>query len=107
MMKSLKNLREHCCEQMTRNINDKRAQIFYLPHYRSYYIEYIYEPEFRARHVLNYCPWCGVKLPEDLTEKYYVSLEKDCGIDSYEAKDHPENIPDEFKTEAWWLKRGL
>lgn len=105
--KSLNKPREHCCEQMTRNIYDERAQIFYLPQYRSYYIEYIYEPEFRARHTLNYCPWCGIKLPEDLTEKYYDFIKKDYGIDSYDTNDHPEKIPDEFKTEEWWRKRGL
>ncbi len=46
---------------------------------------------------INFCPWCGKKLPESLRERWHEELEK-IGCDPSNNID----IPDKFKTDAWW-----
>lgn len=85
------------------------------------------------RDVLIYCPWCGRKLPTSLRKKY-LTLVKPYGITSIDElkekrkyadfenakrfdvgfftelalpKKIMTKLPDEFKTDAWWRKRGL
>ena len=47
---------------------------------------------------IDYCPYCGKKLPESLDEVWWNCLK---------MKGYPEKIdmPEEFKTDAWWKKR--
>jgi hypothetical protein len=54
----------------------------------------------------NFCPWCGKKLPSDLTKEFYSILEKQYGV-PYPDTDYHTNLPEEFKTDEWWKKRGL
>lgn len=46
--------------------------------------------------IINFCPWCGEKLPQSVRDKYFLELEK-LGYDS----PYEENIPEKFKTSAW------
>jgi hypothetical protein len=57
---------------------------------------------------LFYCPWCGVKLPEDLSEKWCEVIKEELGIDDedLDAQGYAK-LPEEFKTDQWWKKRGL
>jgi hypothetical protein len=45
---------------------------------------------------INYCPWCGTKLPRSLRDDWFVALEE-LDLDPYS-----ENIPEKFKTSTWW-----
>lgn len=56
------------------------------------------------RRVLRYCPFCGAKLP-NLSLVYEDALEEAVGKEFCDIK--PEEIPEEFKTDEWWKKRGL
>ena len=56
------------------------------------------------RRVLGYCPHCGAK-QSDLTLYYEDALEEAVGKEFCDIK--PEEIPEEFKTDEWWKKRGL
>ncbi|SCA91938.1 hypothetical protein LP2241_30127 [Pseudolactococcus piscium] len=49
---------------------------------------------------INYCPWCGKKLPESKLDDYMAILET---LDIYGIGD--EKIPDELKRDDWWEKR--
>jgi hypothetical protein len=52
--------------------------------------------------VILYCPWCGTKLPERLTEEWYQTLSRMGYSDPGE-----ETIPEEFNTSEWWRERGF
>ncbi|MDR3550584.1 MAG: hypothetical protein P4L31_04165 [Candidatus Babeliales bacterium] len=56
---------------------------------------------------VDFCPFCGTKLPKDLTEKWWDILEKEYGIDDPYDDKQKKLIPEEFKTDEWWKKRGL
>lgn len=55
-----------------------------------------------------YCPWCGSILPKRLRDEFFDILEKEYGIDSdiFEVLHNPK-LPEEFRTDEWWKKRGL
>ena len=55
---------------------------------------------------IAFCPWCGSKLPKDLIDEYYEILEKEFNITVVDHT-HFSNVPEEFKTDEWWKKRGL
>ncbi|MCP4393148.1 MAG: hypothetical protein GY804_02610 [Alphaproteobacteria bacterium] len=94
---------KHCCKNMTRNIKDGEIHLNYFPDDREYSIEY--RKEFGAsEHLIYFCPWCGVKLPESLAEKRETLLDE--MFEDYDGDDDPR-IPEEFKTDEWWKKRGL
>jgi hypothetical protein len=58
--------------------------------------------------MLHFCPWCGSKLPKTLMREMFDTIEKEYGIPRLEADiDNYTNVPDEFKTDEWWRKRGL
>ena len=55
---------------------------------------------------MKYCPFCGAKMPKQLyMSEYENALEEVLGKDFCDIKE--EEIPDEFKTDEWWKKRGL
>jgi len=48
---------------------------------------------------IQYCPWCGVKLPESMREQWVERLEA-LGFDDPATQE----IPEEYKTGAWYRK---
>ncbi|MBP9791623.1 MAG: hypothetical protein KBC27_00200 [Rickettsiales bacterium] len=55
---------------------------------------------------INYCQWCGKKMPKPLVDEWYKILEEEYGILD-PVVDDADKVPKEFKTDAWWKKRGL
>ena len=51
--------------------------------------------------VVQYCPWCGAKLPESLRDAWLDALEA-MGVDP-----DRDSIPPEFNDDRWWNKSGL
>jgi hypothetical protein len=49
--------------------------------------------------VIEYCPWCGVRLPESLRDEWFDQLEG-LGVDP-----DCENVPEAFLIDAWWRSR--
>jgi len=45
---------------------------------------------------IQFCPWCGARLPDSLRNKWFDSLEK-LGLDV-----HTGNIPEKFLSDRWW-----
>lgn len=85
-------------------LNDARIPVQYYPISREYGIPL---KGSSAIQLLSYCPWCGKKLPKSLRDEYFDILEKEYGLDNYDIDDHPERIPEEFKSDEWWKKRSL
>ncbi|UCM85512.1 MAG: hypothetical protein LF885_05965 [Rickettsia endosymbiont of Culicoides impunctatus] len=55
---------------------------------------------------IQYCPWCGTKLPRELWDEWYDILSSEYGIEDPTENDR-EKVPAEFWTDEWWKKRGL
>lgn len=49
---------------------------------------------------IQYCPWCGSRLPESKRERWSDELEE-MGI--FEPDD--PRIPDSFRTDEWWREK--
>jgi hypothetical protein len=86
---------EHCCNLMTKFIDDTRIPINYSRKFREYYVPLGCSYAIQC---ITFCSWCGARLPKDLRDEYFDIIEKE-----YEAK----NLPEEFKYDIWWKKRGL
>lgn len=94
----------HCCQLMDKFINDPRVGISYSKVMREYYIDLIDGP---AKQCPSYCPFCGTKLPSSLRDEYFDILEKEFNVDDDWDEEQAKRIPEEFKTDEWWKKRGL
>jgi hypothetical protein len=66
-----------------------------------------YGPNGYGQCILEYCPFCGTKLPKSLyaIDEYYDALEEAVGKEFCDIKE--DEIPEEFHTDEWWRKRGL
>lgn len=89
---------KHCCTKLKYE-QEQGLSVLYLPPIRSFVIETKYDNEID----ICFCPWCGTKLPKDLTTELTNMIYKELGLSGYD--DHL--IPYEFKTDIWWKRRGL
>jgi hypothetical protein len=46
---------------------------------------------------IEYCPWCGVKLPESLRDLWFDELESQGFESPFE-----DAVPDKYKTDEWY-----
>lgn len=92
-----------CCAQMSKHLHENEVAITYNPKFRSFAIKVL--DGGGSVQSISFCPWCGSKLPEDLSEKFFnelsLTLSKDATLFDI------DNAPDEFKTDEWWKKREL
>ena len=91
----------YCCQLMEKFTVDYRVGIDYYSVYREYYLD----TTSLLKQTINYCPFCGSKLPKGLSEEYFNILEKNYKI--YNIEENEKNIPREFKSDQWWKKRNL
>jgi len=97
------NENEHCCPLISTFIKDPRISIYYSKRFREYSIE----TTSGAYQMVDYCPFCGTKLPSRLRDKLFDILEDQYGIDSPFDNRQTTKIPEEFNTDEWWKKRNL
>ena len=97
---------EHCCDQMRYFLknNDKNKVfdsddiIYYALKFDEYGI--VVHDGGSSYITIQYCPWCGKKLPVSKRELWFDELEK-LGIEDPTE----EEIPKEFRSDEWWKKR--
>jgi hypothetical protein len=94
----------HCCSDMSRTLNEKRAYIGYAPKVREYYLNSRNDP---IVYLISYCPWCSNKLPISLRDKWFDILELEHNLDDPWDKKQEKLIPKEFQSNEWWIRRGL
>ena len=102
---------DFCCEPLI--IAVERKEIVYDKQSGAFW--FYFKREFEnsyGLHYLGFCPYCGAKLPKSRTscdehgESIYIKeIEKTLGKDYCDITD--DEIPEEFKTDEWWIKRGL
>ncbi len=102
--------KEHCCETMASYINPNCEQHSNpvdcedaLATYDAKTDSYALLARFWSSWVtqINFCPWCGDAM-RDLSDKRYAELEA-LGFDEPLEQD----IPEDFKSDLWWRKRGF
>lgn len=54
----------------------------------------------------DYCPFCG-KMIKDKLKEYEKVLKQELRINDPWDDSTEDEIPEEFKTDEWWRKRGL
>ncbi|WP_084212877.1 DUF6980 family protein [Candidatus Jidaibacter acanthamoebae] len=89
----------NCCTQMAFHAKEKEQLIIYEPIMRRIGIR-VSDSTFQ---LINHCPWCGSKLPNELSEELSTIVFDQLCLEGY---DDPK-LPEEFKTDEWWKKRGL
>jgi len=100
-MTFIKPLDKCCCESMMDNISDADSSIKYVAKFRELGLKIL--DGGTSYQLINYCPWCGEKLPISLRDEWFDILDDDLELDD---PDDP-NIPLEMTTDEWWLKKGL
>ena len=108
-------MREYCCKNMAKEAKLSKDKILcdhtvvYDHIWRQYCIYFCEEKEKRDRVLVTeiyYCPWCGSKLPKELSDEWFDILENEYGIlDPHHTE--RKKVPIEFKTDEWWKKREL
>ena len=65
---------EHCCERMSLNLNNgEGAAILYSAKFGEYGIPVL---DGGSSYItLEFCPWCGTKLPPSKRDEYFDRLE--------------------------------
>ena len=113
--------KEFCCERMYLDIClfEKRefnaqgrfiGRIWYSRRLRSYgLLNYCGDWNDVDPVGILYCPFCGTKLPSSLDEvDMEPFLRKEYGWTDNDCWGYPmRELPEEFKTDEWWKKRGL
>ena len=72
--------------------------IYYAPKFDEYGI--VIHDSGESYIKIEYCPWCGKKLPESKRDLWFNELEK-LGIDNPLETD----IPDDFSSDKWWKNK--
>lgn len=84
----------HCCEDMETFITSNELAVIYNNKFREYGIRYT--DGGTSYQIINYCPWCGKKLPESLRDKWFDEIESQ-GFDP----DDP-NLPKKYLSDEWF-----
>ena len=88
------NIDNPCCEKMARALTDAETPITLIRRFREYGVKVMDGGESHI--IIEYCPWCGAKLPSSLRHRWFDELEL-LGID-------PESdpLPETFSDERWY-----
>jgi len=96
-------VKNHCCDHMVYALEDYQKLLNYDAKYREYGLKI---PGHTGCLIMDYCPFCGVKLPSSLRKQWGYTLRNDYLLEDPIEKDKSK-IPQEFLTDQWWKKRRL
>ncbi|MCC8483109.1 MAG: hypothetical protein LN561_00815 [Rickettsia endosymbiont of Labidopullus appendiculatus] len=100
---------EHCCDIMDYfadpTYKKNHEVIIYHSETRRYNLV-LHGYDFGMERPMCYCPWCGKKLPKKLGEEWCKIIKENFGLDDVFAEEWA-TLPEEYKTDEWWKKRGL
>jgi hypothetical protein len=83
-----------CCDEMLRFTSENELGLIYLDKFREFGIEYR-DGGASYQHI-RFCPFCGTCLPNSVRDKWFDDIEAK-GLDPWS-----EEIPEEYKSSAWW-----
>lgn len=90
---------QYCCEQLKVFSSDNETDIIYNKKFREFGI--LISDGGSSFQMINYCPWCGMKLPTSLRDQWFdeiwaLGLEPD-----------GDNLPGEYLSDLWWKAKNL
>ncbi len=99
---------EYCCQMMRNQVEHQCDQhpnpfacpdnlIYYAPKFDEYGI--IVHDGGSSFISIEFCPWCGKKLPESKRDRWFEKLEG-LGFDD----PFSQSIPEEYQSNAWYVK---
>lgn len=100
---------EYCCDKMYYYIDPSLKEEHNLISYDSESRDYnfiLHGRNLGAYQEINYCPWCGKKLPQSLGEEWCEVIKEEFGLDYVFAQEW-ETLPEKYKTDRWWKEKGL
>ena len=98
--------RKYCCEVMKAKLKNMESDVRGVIDYHEVTREYSFPLLDKTNQLIQFCPWCGIKLPKDLNNEWEEIVAKEFGITEYDYWNE-DKIPPEFKNDEWWKKRGL
>lgn len=87
---------EHICPGMAHALGEDDIPVRYSPKWREWAIQFRSEPN--AVVLIEFCPWCGEKLPASLRDAWFDRLEE-LGI----LSPHDPSIPAQMLSDEWWM----
>ncbi|MGW5361558.1 DUF6980 family protein [Actinopolymorpha pittospori] len=95
----------HCCDAMDRQVNwhcDQHddpydcpdAFIDFEPRFQEYGL-IVHDPGGHTYTCINFCPWCGQRLPESQRDRWFDELERR-GLEPGD-----DDLPPEFRDDRW------
>lgn len=94
---------DYCCENLQFDGNNEFCPVVYSTRFREFHIK-IDKSTGGIR--LQYCYNCGTQLPTPLRKEWFNAMEEALGKELTITIDESE-VPEEFRTDRWWKKRGL
>jgi hypothetical protein len=92
----------YCCLTMDAGLSKEGAILYYDKQYREYGVDLLE----RGGTLIDYCMFCGKKLPTSVRDEWFDILEHEYGLEEPLHEDK-EKVPKEFWTDEWWKERGL
>jgi len=89
---------------MNQLLDNKETYLTYSPRMREYNLA------LRGKYAvqgIDYCPWCGIKLPSSLRDDFFEILKNELYIEDPVEAQEQGALPQEFTTDQWWKKRGF
>jgi hypothetical protein len=93
----------YCCLTMDAELSREDALLYYSLRYREYGVKL---PKSTGGMLMDYCMFCGKRLPISVRDEWFGILEKEYGLERPLTGDK-KHVPKEFLTDEWWKKRGL
>lgn len=84
----------HCCDSMATHLREQDVPIVYSPRFGEYGLKVM--DGGSAKQLIQFCPWCGKRLPESLRDAWFRRLEQ------LQIEPDDSRLPDEMKGDAWW-----
>ena len=99
---------DYCCEKMKQAFLSNNFGLYYERRYAETLCER--RDKGGCFWKWDYCPFCGKSIRDKLDEYQKVlkdELEINTYVNDFDWDTLDERIPEEFKTDEWWKKRGL
>ena len=87
----------YCCDSLKYALEDESIPVQYVSKFREYGIRVLDGGSSYLS--IEFCPWCGAKLPTSLRDKWFDAIESR-GIDPADV----DAIPAEFLDDRWFMK---
>lgn len=104
---------DFCCDGLRAVLKNPDCPLKYHAYLREYVLtapDYLRSKKknvIYSSFIITHCPRCGTEFPESLSDQWYDVMEKEFGLKGLIGADEAKLIPEEYKTDEWWKKRGL